>query len=256
MSPSPHTWSEGARLRLVPAVIRQYSNVSSRFTSSRRSASTTQAWSRPAHASRSPPAWNRPRDRRRSAEGQALPVLRARSRSNGNALRGTSPPEPARHEFRRVGGQKRPLNSDTPDFAPSLARCRSRAASSRGVAPASGTPGSRICPSPSRRIHPVPDIGRLLRAAFDVNEKRRIAADADRVEMVEEEEPIAAEQILDVVLGRDHRRVHARLIEKTVKGARCRTEATGQRSPIMRLGFHSWRPLSPDLARSKAPSRL
>ena len=27
MSPAPHTWSEGARLRLVPAVMRQYSNV-------------------------------------------------------------------------------------------------------------------------------------------------------------------------------------------------------------------------------------
>ena len=63
----------------------------------------------------------------------------------------------------------------------------------------------------------MPDIDRLLRAAFDVNEKGQIAADADRVEMVEEEEPVAAEQILDVVLGGDDRRVHARFVKQIVE---------------------------------------
>ena len=43
MSPSPQTWSDGARLRLVPAVIRQYSKVSPRLVSSRRSASVNSA---------------------------------------------------------------------------------------------------------------------------------------------------------------------------------------------------------------------
>ena len=66
-------------------------------------------------------------------------------------------------------------------------------------------------------FHPVPDIGRLVRAAFDVNEKGQIAADADRVEMVEEKEPVAAEEILNVVLGGDHRRVHAGLVEERVE---------------------------------------
>ena len=41
MSPFSHFCSEGARLRLVPQVIRQYSKVRPRLVSSRRSASTT-----------------------------------------------------------------------------------------------------------------------------------------------------------------------------------------------------------------------
>ncbi len=43
MSPFSHFCSEGARFMLVPAVIRQYSNVRPRLVSSRRSASTTSA---------------------------------------------------------------------------------------------------------------------------------------------------------------------------------------------------------------------
>ena len=49
-------------------------------------------------------------------------------------------------------------------------------------------------------FHSVPDIGRLVRTAFDVDQERQITADADRVEMIEEEEPVAAEKILNVVL--------------------------------------------------------
>ena len=41
MSPLPQRTSDGARLRLVPAVIRQYSKLIPRFTSSRRSASVS-----------------------------------------------------------------------------------------------------------------------------------------------------------------------------------------------------------------------
>src|ERR1700722_13759755 len=66
-------------------------------------------------------------------------------------------------------------------------------------------------------FHSVPDIDRLVQAAFDVDEERQIATDADRVEMIEEEEPVAAEKILNVVLGRDHRRVHAGLVEERVE---------------------------------------
>src|ERR1700759_2408646 len=67
------------------------------------------------------------------------------------------------------------------------------------------------------RFHPLPDIGRLIGAAFDVDEKRQIAADADRVEMIEEKEPVTAEEILNVVLRGDYRRVHSSLVEETVE---------------------------------------
>src|ERR1700722_11987068 len=68
-------------------------------------------------------------------------------------------------------------------------------------------------------FHPVSDVGRLVRAALDVNQNGQIAADADRVKMVEEKEPVAAEKILDVVLGRDHHSVHAGLVEEGVKSS-------------------------------------
>ena len=73
----------------------------------------------------------------------------------------------------------------------------------------------------------MPDIDRLLRAAFDVNEKGQIAADADRVEMIEEEEPVAAEQILDVVLGGDDRRVHARFVKQIVEARAVERQRSG-----------------------------
>ena len=50
-------------------------------------------------------------------------------------------------------------------------------------------------------FHRMPDIGRFVRAAFDIDEKRQITADANCVEMIEEEESVAAEEILNVVLG-------------------------------------------------------
>ena len=76
-------------------------------------------------------------------------------------------------------------------------------------------------------FHPVPDIDRLLRAAFDVNEKGQIAAHPDRVEMIEKEEPVAAEQILDVVLGGDDRRVHARFVKQIVKARAVERQRSG-----------------------------
>ena len=44
MSPFSHFWSEGARLKLVPAVIRQYSKFMPRSVSSLRSVSTTSSF--------------------------------------------------------------------------------------------------------------------------------------------------------------------------------------------------------------------
>src|SRR5215469_12522191 len=67
------------------------------------------------------------------------------------------------------------------------------------------------------RLHPLADIRRLLRAAFDIDEQGQIAADPDRVEMIEEEEPIPAEEILNVVLRRDHHGVHAGFVQESVE---------------------------------------
>ena len=66
-------------------------------------------------------------------------------------------------------------------------------------------------------FHGMADIGAEIGAAFDIDQDRQIAADPDRIKVVEKEEPIAAEQILDVVLRRDQRRVDAGLIEQRVE---------------------------------------
>src|SRR5579863_9153967 len=104
----------------------------------------------------------------------------------------------ASHELRRIGGQKRALDADAFHVRGELAEMID--GELRGVEGcASGLEGRRpeLAEVLLVGFHPVPDIGRLLRASFDIDEQGQIAADADRVEMIEEEEPVAAEQILD-----------------------------------------------------------
>ena len=55
--------------------------------------------------------------------------------------------------------------------------------------------------------------------AFHVEEDRQVAADADRVEMIEEEEPVAAEKILDVVLGGDDQGIDPGVLHQRVQPA-------------------------------------
>ena len=66
------------------------------------------------------------------------------------------------------------------------------------------------------RFHSVPNVGRLVGTAFDIDEERQIAAYANRVEMIEEKEAIAAQEILDVVLRANDHGVHAGLVEEIV----------------------------------------
>ena len=56
--------------------------------------------------------------------------------------------------------------------------------------------------------------------ALHIKENRQVAADADRIEMIEEEEPVAAEKILDVVLGRHNQGVDPGLLHQRVQPAR------------------------------------
>ena len=83
-------------------------------------------------------------------------------------------------------------------------------------------------------LHAMADIGGLVRAAFDIDENRQIAADADRVEMIEEEEAVAAEEILDVVLGRDHHARRCRPRRAARRGGRCRRGAAKLRASAPR----------------------
>ena len=50
-----------------------------------------------------------------------------------------------------------------------------------------------------------------------IDEQRQVAADPDRVEMIEEEEAVPADKVLDVVLGRDDQDVDAGLVEEIVE---------------------------------------
>ena len=69
-------------------------------------------------------------------------------------------------------------------------------------------------------LHRVADIGGILGLAADVDEDRQVAAEADRVEMREEEEAVgAADEILDVVLRGGEEDVDACLVEQRVQMA-------------------------------------
>ena len=124
----------------------------------------------------------------------------------------------ARHELRRVGGQESALDADAlqirGEFGEMIRR-ELRRIEARARRPEGRSP--ELAELLLIRFHPVPDIGRLVRPAFDVNEHGQVPADADRVEMIEEEEPVAAEQVLNVMLGRDHDGVHAGLVEELVE---------------------------------------
>ncbi len=105
----------------------------------------------------------------------------------------------ASHEFRRVDGQERALDPDPFRSKPSkvinstLGGIEGRSRGLEGRSP-------ELAEVLLIGLHSVPDIGRLIWTPFDVDEERQIAAYADRVEMIEEEEAIPAQEILDVVL--------------------------------------------------------
>ena len=82
-------------------------------------------------------------------------------------------------------------------------------------------------------LHRIADIDRVLRLAADIDEERQVAAEADRVEMGEEEEAIGvADQVLDVVLGGDDedvdpRPLHERIEQIAVERNRRRSAGPG-----------------------------
>jgi hypothetical protein len=63
----------------------------------------------------------------------------------------------------------------------------------------------------------VPDIDGALRRALEIDEEREVAAEAARVLRVEEEEAVATEQVLDVVLRRGDQDIDADFVEQRVE---------------------------------------
>jgi hypothetical protein len=68
-------------------------------------------------------------------------------------------------------------------------------------------------------FQPVADEGGLLGSAFGIDHDRQIAAHPHRVHVVEEEGAMAAEQILDVVLGGRQQDVDAGILHQVVEPA-------------------------------------
>ena len=65
-------------------------------------------------------------------------------------------------------------------------------------------------------FHPVADIGGVVRPALLIDDDRQIAAVADRIHGGEEDELVAAEQILRVVLGGGEQHIDAGLLHQPV----------------------------------------
>ena len=66
-------------------------------------------------------------------------------------------------------------------------------------------------------LHAVAHIGRGLGLALLVDDGRQVAADADRIHGLEEEEFVVAEEVLHVVLGGGDEHVDAGLVQKPIE---------------------------------------
>ena len=119
----------------------------------------------------------------------------------------------------RVGRQEGPLDADPLRLPPELAHVVDRLQHGVGARPHRGVDFRH--PEAAEvalvGLHRMAEIAGELRVTLRVDEEGQIAADADRVEMIEEEEPVAAEQVLDVVLRRDDEEVDARLVHQLVE---------------------------------------
>jgi hypothetical protein len=69
-------------------------------------------------------------------------------------------------------------------------------------------------------LHRSADVPGVQRPALDVDEERQVAAETVRVHVVVEEEPVAAQQVLDAVLARDEQGVQSGVLHQPVEAAR------------------------------------
>ena len=149
-------------------------------------------------------------------------VLRARSRSSGTTASTISQLEKlaAQHAF-RVGRQEGGLDADPAHAVAQRPDVRHRLLHGRDAAGEAQVQGGR--PQAAQLLleglHGAADVGGALRLALAVDQRRQVAGGADRIHGLEEEEPVAAQQILDVVLGRSDQHVDAGVVEQRVEAA-------------------------------------
>ena len=95
-------------------------------------------------------------------------------------------------------------------------------------------------------LHAIADIGGVVRPAFFVDDDRQIAAVADRIHGGEEDEFVAAEQILRVVLGSREQHIDAGLLHQPVDP--CLVERNVADGTLDRSNVHLFLPELPEVA--------
>ena len=222
MSPSAMRCAEAARFRPVPAVMRQYSKVRPRRTSSWRSRSTSSALVAPGAAGGEG-----------GEHGIDHPLGRLPQQGQlGRALAGAQPlqrvadvhqraiGQPVAQHGGGVGGQEGGLDPDPAQRHAQRPR-RWASAFSDGVGGGAGDRAHRRRPEPAELVlvllQPVGDVGGEVRPAPDVDHHGQVAAEADGVAVVEEGEGVAAQHVLRGLPGGGDHRVHVRLRQQRVQ---------------------------------------
>src|SRR6516225_3062679 len=223
-SPASRRWSEGARLRLVPAVIRQYSNVRPRPTSSRRSRSTSSFFVWPgAHPSNTASIEATTRsEASRSSASSAFRLSRTQPLQRKIGVDDLAIAESVLQQLCGVPRQEGRLDADLADrlsqsldMLDGLLDCAEAVACGR-----LDDAGPKLAELLLVFFERVSDIGRVVGAALLIDQDRQIAADPEGIHVIEEEEAIAAKQILHIVLGGRQEDVDALVFEQGVESRR------------------------------------
>ena len=208
-------------MKLVPAVIRQYSKVNPRKVSSRRSVSTTSALVVPGGVLAMVASM---------ASITASEAIFSICQFGGGLLQALALHQIERvdpvgvgergaQHFRGVIGQEAKFGGDAFRFQARLLHDVDRLLHGIGRGVGDGLRLRR----PQRlglvleAFQAVADIAGLLRLAFRIDEDRQIAGDAGGIHVVEEIGAVAAEQILHIVLGGGEQHVDAGLVHQPVE---------------------------------------
>ncbi len=117
-----------------------------------------------------------------------------------------------------IAGQKRRFNPDARAGGPDAGKMGDRGLRRVDAAPAGGQDGG--CPEWAVRVFPafhlVADIGGMVGGAALINNHRQIATVANRIHRHEKNKAVAAQQILDVVLGCHQQHVQPRRLHQAV----------------------------------------
>ena len=82
------------------------------------------------------------------------------------------------------------------------------------------------------RFQPVADIAGFVGRALGIDHDRQIAADAERIHVVEKDRPLDVEHVLYIVLGGDEQHVEPRLLHQPVKLVGIKGNGPGGRSSL------------------------